>query len=86
VSFAIDGFLQNYGATMIGGLSGHSKTLLLLSITKALLTGKGAQDDPGGEIRFRGNMFEKIIQDAGAEFIEVFDSSVRFRDHPQRIT
>jgi hypothetical protein len=26
---------------MIGGLSGHGKTLILLSITKALLAGKG---------------------------------------------
>lgn len=41
LSFAIRGFLQNAGATMIGGLSGHGKTLILLSITKALLLGKG---------------------------------------------
>jgi DnaB helicase-like protein/AAA domain-containing protein len=41
--FAIDGFLQNDGATMIGGLSGHGKTLALLSIVKALLSGKGAR-------------------------------------------
>ena len=43
LSFAIGGFLQNYGATMIGGLSGHGKTLILLSIAKALLAGKGAR-------------------------------------------
>jgi hypothetical protein len=43
LSFAINGFLQNYGATMIGGLSGHGKTLVLNSITKALLAGKGAR-------------------------------------------
>jgi hypothetical protein len=41
LSFAIKGFLQNDGATMIGGLSGHGKTLILLSITKALFAGKG---------------------------------------------
>jgi hypothetical protein len=41
--FAINGFLQNDGATMIGGLSGHGKTLALLSIVKALLSGKGAR-------------------------------------------
>ena len=39
VSFAIEGFLQNDAATLIGGLSGHGKTLLMLSIAKALLFG-----------------------------------------------
>jgi DnaB helicase-like protein/AAA domain-containing protein len=43
MSFSIEGFLQNHGATMIGGLSGHGKTLILLSITRALLAGKGAK-------------------------------------------
>jgi len=43
LSFAIGGFLQNDGATMIGGLSGHGKTLILCSIAKALLSGKGGR-------------------------------------------
>jgi hypothetical protein len=43
LSFSIRDFLQNDGATMIGGLSGHGKTLILLSITKALFAGKGAR-------------------------------------------
>ncbi len=43
LSFSIGGFLQNEGATMIGGLSGHGKTLILCSIAKALLAGKGAR-------------------------------------------
>lgn len=43
LSFAIGGFLQNDGATMIGGLSGHGKTLILCSILKALLAGKGSK-------------------------------------------
>jgi hypothetical protein len=43
LSFSINGFLQNNGATMIGGLSGHSKTFINLSIAKALLAGKGAR-------------------------------------------
>jgi DnaB-like helicase N terminal domain/AAA domain len=43
LSFAIGGFLQNAGATMIGGLSGHGKTLILCSITKALLAGRGTR-------------------------------------------
>jgi DnaB helicase-like protein/AAA domain-containing protein len=43
LTFAIAGFLQNNGATMLGGLSGHGKTLMLLSIVKALLAGKGAR-------------------------------------------
>ena len=43
LTFAIRGFLQNKGATMIGGLSGHGKTLILLSITRALLRGKGTK-------------------------------------------
>jgi hypothetical protein len=41
LTFAIDGFLQNDGCTMIGGLSGHGKTLVGLSIVKALLAPKG---------------------------------------------
>lgn len=39
VSFAIDGFLQEQGITLIGGLSGHSKTLIMLAIVRALLEG-----------------------------------------------
>jgi hypothetical protein len=35
--FAIDGFLQEAGVTLIGGLAGHGKTLLMLAMTKALL-------------------------------------------------
>ena len=37
ISFSIEGFLQNSGATMIAGLSGHGKTLAMLSMAKALL-------------------------------------------------
>ena len=43
LSFSIGGFLQNDGATMIGGLSGHGKTLILCSIAKALLSGQGSR-------------------------------------------
>jgi AAA domain/DnaB-like helicase N terminal domain len=39
--FAIRGFLQCDAATIIGGLSGHGKTWMLLSIARALLMGKG---------------------------------------------
>jgi len=35
--FAIDGFLQEAGVTLIGGLAGHGKTLLMLAMAKALL-------------------------------------------------
>lgn len=41
LSFAIKGFLQNDAATVIGGLAGHDKTWVMLSIAKALLKGKG---------------------------------------------
>lgn len=37
ISFAIESFLQNGCATMIAGLSGHGKTLAMLSIAKSLL-------------------------------------------------
>jgi hypothetical protein len=37
LSFAIDGFLQEEGVTLIGGLAGHGKTLLMLAMAKALL-------------------------------------------------
>lgn len=43
LSFAIKGFLQNNGATLIGGLSGHGKTLVMLSVVKALFAGKGTK-------------------------------------------
>jgi AAA domain/DnaB-like helicase N terminal domain len=35
--FAIDGFLQESGVTLIGSLAGHGKTLLMLAMVKALL-------------------------------------------------
>lgn len=35
--FAIDGFLQEAGVTLIGGLAGQGKTLLMLAMAKALL-------------------------------------------------
>jgi AAA domain/Homeodomain-like domain len=37
--FAIDGFLQEAGVTLIGGLAGHGKTLVMLEMAKALLEG-----------------------------------------------
>jgi hypothetical protein len=37
ISFSIESFLQNGCATMIAGLSGHGKTLAMLSMAKALL-------------------------------------------------
>jgi DnaB-like helicase N terminal domain len=43
MSFAIDGFIQNNAATGIAGLSGHGKTFVMLSITKALLAGPPAR-------------------------------------------
>lgn len=35
--FAIEGFLQEAGVTLIGGLAGHGKTLVMLAMAKALL-------------------------------------------------
>jgi hypothetical protein len=37
--FAIRGFLQEDGITLIGGLAGHSKTLIMLNMAKVLLEG-----------------------------------------------
>ena len=37
LTFAINGFLQEQGVTLIGGLPGHGKTLIMLAMTKALL-------------------------------------------------
>jgi DnaB helicase-like protein/AAA domain-containing protein len=37
LQFAIQGFLQEDGVTLIGGLSGHGKTLVMLAMTRALL-------------------------------------------------
>lgn len=35
--FAIEGFLQEAGVTLIGGLAGHGKTVIMLAMAKALL-------------------------------------------------
>jgi AAA domain/DnaB-like helicase N terminal domain len=40
LGFAINGFLQEAGVTLIGGLAGHGKTLLMLAMAKALLGGQ----------------------------------------------
>lgn len=37
LNFAIDGFLQEDGITLIGGLAGHGKTLCMLAMVRALL-------------------------------------------------
>jgi AAA domain/DnaB-like helicase N terminal domain len=39
LEFRINGFLQADGITLIGGLSGHSKTLLMMAMGKSLLEG-----------------------------------------------
>jgi hypothetical protein len=39
LEFRINGFLQDAGITLIGGLSGHGKTLIMLSMVKSLLEG-----------------------------------------------
>jgi 5S rRNA maturation endonuclease (ribonuclease M5) len=43
ITFSIAGFLQDDGMTFIGGLSGHAKTWIALSIVKALLLGEGTK-------------------------------------------
>jgi hypothetical protein len=37
--FAIENFLQESGITMVGGLSGHGKTLIMMAMAQALLDG-----------------------------------------------
>jgi AAA domain len=39
ITFAIEGFLQEGGATMLGGLPGHGKTLVALAMVRSLLEG-----------------------------------------------
>jgi hypothetical protein len=39
IRFAINGFLQEEGITMLGGLPGHGKTLVALAMVRALLEG-----------------------------------------------
>lgn len=39
ITFAIDGFLQEGGVTMLGGKPGHGKTLFALAMAKSLVTG-----------------------------------------------
>jgi hypothetical protein len=40
LNFAIEGFLQESGVNLIGGLSGHGKTLIMLATCKSLLSGE----------------------------------------------
>jgi len=40
LEFVIKDFLQKDGITFFGGLPGHGKTLVMLSVVKALLTGE----------------------------------------------
>jgi hypothetical protein len=40
LSFAIRGWLQQDGLTMIGGLAGHGKTWIMLQMVRSLLTGE----------------------------------------------
>lgn len=40
LAFAIDQFLQIDGITLIGGLSGHGKTLMMLAMTRSILSGE----------------------------------------------
>jgi DNA-binding NarL/FixJ family response regulator len=39
ITFAIDGFLQEHGITLFGGLAGSGKTMLKLAVVQALLNG-----------------------------------------------
>jgi len=39
VTFAIEGFLQEGGVTMLGGLAGHAKTLVALAMSRSLIEG-----------------------------------------------
>jgi hypothetical protein len=39
ITFAIEGFLQEQGITIIGGLAGHGKTLVMLAMAQTLLEG-----------------------------------------------
>jgi hypothetical protein len=40
LNFAIEGFLQESGVNLVGGLAGHGKTLLMLNMCRALLSGE----------------------------------------------
>ena len=39
ITFAIEEFLQEEGVTLIGGLAGHGKTLVMLAMVQTLLEG-----------------------------------------------
>src|SRR5437867_5438116 len=39
ITFAIEEFLQEQGVTLIGGLAGHGKTLVMLAMAQTLLEG-----------------------------------------------
>ncbi|HVP50912.1 MAG TPA: AAA family ATPase, partial [Terriglobales bacterium] len=57
LAFAIEGFLQEDGVTFIGGPSGHGKTLIMLSMARALLNGTPLF----GYEKFEARVSEKVI-------------------------
>jgi hypothetical protein len=65
IQFAIDGFLQCEGMTFIGGLSGHSKTWVMLSIAKALLLGEGTKLWSTFAVRETANRVLYLIPEVG---------------------
>jgi hypothetical protein len=56
--FAIGGFLQEQGVTLIGGLAGHGKTFLMLSMVRSLLEGTPLFDYSGFAVEERA---ERVI-------------------------
>jgi hypothetical protein len=65
ITFAIDGFLQNDAATLIGGLSEHGKTLILLSLVKALFSKPGTKLWGHFEVREQASRVIYLIPESG---------------------
>jgi hypothetical protein len=77
--FAIEGFLQEDGITLLGGLAGHGKTLCMLAIVRALLEGGKlfhhfAVNDPAQRVVY-------LIPEAGLRPFSARLNTFRLQEH-----
>jgi hypothetical protein len=63
--FAIEGFLQEDGITFLGGLAGHGKTLIMLSMVKALLSGGCLFEHPAFRVNSPSKRVLYLVPESG---------------------
>ena len=79
--FAIDGFLQEEGITLIGGLAGHGKTLCMLAMVRALL--EGGKLFHHFEVTVKAERVIYLIPEAGLSPFSARLKTFHLREHVQ---